>query len=876
MADIQKRLEKAEKYLQKGKPKDALNEYLDILDDDPNNDNVRQQAADISVTLNMNQEACELLSVLFDKQAAINDQAKAVANYKKLARLGTPTVDQTFKYSQLIEKSDKKTALEGYTFAVNSFLAAERRDEALAGYKRIVLLDGSAANHKALGELAESLHDNKTAAASFFKVAELEAENAHGWLERGYALDNTNTALALAYGKSLTAKAKLDEAVQVLTPLATPPGSAPEFREAYAQALMAANRAADAEPYVWELFDKNPNQADEVIRLIGTLIRQENEPKALAVTEKLEHLMTKQGKRREFIGMMKEITQKHPPGTEFLEYMVAAFNSANREQDYCETLINLFQLYFAAGNFLKAADCLDRAAEVDPYTGGNQKRLEMLKGKIDQNRYNAIANRFTSVGADAPAGAEGGAPVAKDEEKEPTVLEDFMLQAEIYIQYGMRSKAVERLERINKLFPREEEKNEKLHKLYANAGYVPKYDAPAPAPAPAPAAAASAPTAPLSAFGQAPSYGTGSVNAQVAAPNPQAFSSDENAVDNFARVTEITRNIYRQSTVKGVLFTTVNDVGRHYNASRCIAGLCTPGKPPSAALEYCATGIKQSEVQHIVKLLGASQQLAVKQGVVAIDEATASPLLASIAPSIAALGIKSLLAAPLLDAANDEHVGILLLEQCDAPRKWRPTDAVVLKTIADQMVLAVNNAKLRSLMKNLAVTDEKSGLLKRSSYIDVLLSEAKRAMSQNSTASVLLFDFGKASAMVKEMGEPNVEALMQQAGQTISSQIRQNDVAVRYDLTTIALILPDTTDKNAFFVVEKMRKVLTGFKVAGTERPLQITVGIAEAVMHSQYDPIDIVTEVINRAEAALEAAKAEGRGTAKSLAPQIAAGAVA
>jgi len=221
-------------------------------------------------------------------------------------------------------------------------------------------------------------------------------------------------------------------------------------------------------------------------------------------------------------------------------------------------------------------------------------------------------------------------------------------------------------------------------------------------------------------------------------------------------------------------------------------------------------------------------------------------------------------------------VGIIILEQCDQTREWRPTDAVVLKTIADQMLLAVNNAKLRSLMKNLAVTDERSGLLKRSSYIDVLLSEAKRAQAQNSTASVLLFSFGKASAMVKEMGEPNVEALMQQAGQTISSQIRQNDVAVRYDLTTIALILPDTTDKNAFFVVEKMRKVLTGFKVAGSERALQITVGIAEAVMHSQYDPIDIVTEVINRAEAALEAAKAEGRGTAKSLAPQIAAGAVA
>ena len=136
MADIHKRLEKAEKYLQKGKPKEALEEYLSILDDEPNQDAVRQQAADIHITLGQNFEACQLLSVLFDKQAAINDHAKAIANYKKLARLGIPTVDQTFKFSQLIEKSDKKQALEGYSLASKAFLAASRRDEALAANKR--------------------------------------------------------------------------------------------------------------------------------------------------------------------------------------------------------------------------------------------------------------------------------------------------------------------------------------------------------------------------------------------------------------------------------------------------------------------------------------------------------------------------------------------------------------------------------------------------------------------------------------------------------------------------------------------------------------------------------------------------------------------
>lgn len=867
MADIHKRLEKAEKYLQKGKQADALDEYLRALDEDPNNHAVRQTAADLCLNLGHNKEAAELLGQLFDHQAGIGDQAKAVMNYKKLAKVGTPNIDQTFKYSQFIEKTDKKTALEGYELAIGAFEASDRRNDSLAALKRLVVLEPTAKNHKRLGELAEVLNDAKAASASFFKLGELEPESALAHLERAYKLDSTNNDLMLAYGRALNTAKQHEKAVEVLQPAATMQGSTPPIREAYAQALMALKRAAEAEPFVFELFEKDPGQIDEMKSFILLLISQDQSDKALSVARKLEQTMGKLGKRKEYIAVMHDVVNGSQPTSEFLEYMVEVYNSANREHDYCTTLIKLFQLYFAAGNYLKAADSLDRAVEVDPYESGHKGRLETLRGKIDQNRFTAIADRLRAVGVELGEGgaAAGGAAAPPREMEEPTVLEDFMLQAEIFLQYGMRSKAVERLERIQKLFPREEDKNEKLHKLYSNAGIVPKYDTPAPA------AAAAAPVSP---FGQAPSYGSGG-GAPAPAPMAPAMSHDENAVDNFSRVTEITRNIYRQSTVKGVLFAAVNDVGRHYHSSRCVAGLCSPGKPPSAALEYCAPGVKQSEVQHLVKLLGAVQAMAVQVGIVSLANAAAAPELAGVRDSLVALGIQSLLAVPLVDSATDEHVGLLILEQCDRARPWSQTDSVVLKTIADQMVLAVNNAKLRSLMKNLAVTDEKSGLLKRSSYLDVLLSEAKRAISQNSTASVLLFHFGKASVMVKEVGEAGVENLMQQIGQNICAQVRQNDVAVRYELTTIALILPDTTDKNSFFVVEKMRKALAGVRAPG-DKPLSITVGIAEAVMQSQYDPIDIVTEVINRAEAALEAARNEGGNTAKSLAPQFLSTAVA
>ena len=70
MADISKRIEKAEKYLQKGKIDSALEEYLSILDEDPGNDAIRQTTADLFLQSNRSAEGAALLSELFDRQLA--------------------------------------------------------------------------------------------------------------------------------------------------------------------------------------------------------------------------------------------------------------------------------------------------------------------------------------------------------------------------------------------------------------------------------------------------------------------------------------------------------------------------------------------------------------------------------------------------------------------------------------------------------------------------------------------------------------------------------------------------------------------------------------------------------------------------------------
>src|SRR5439155_14005407 len=100
---------------------------------------------------------------------------------------------------------------------------------------------------------------------------------------------------------------------------------------------------------------------------------------------------------RQFIAIMEDITASHRSSPQILEFLSELYNASNRENDYCTTLLKLFDLYCSTGEFAKSAECLDRAAEVDPYEPGHLKRLEMLKGKIDEGRYRVIASRFTSA-----------------------------------------------------------------------------------------------------------------------------------------------------------------------------------------------------------------------------------------------------------------------------------------------------------------------------------------------------------------------------------------------------------------------------------------------------------------------------------------------
>ena len=842
--EIARRVERGEKLLQKGKPAEALEEFLQILALDTGNDTVRQMASDLCLSLQRIPDAVRLLGELFERQVVSDDAIRASLTYKKLARFATPTSDQKIRFGHILETSNRKLALETYESAIEELTRAGRKADVLAALKRIVALDPSEKNLVRLGEASSEAGERKAAGAAFLKVAqqaETTGSDPTQWFERAYSEDPTEDPIALGYAKCLMQQQQVGAAIFVLEPLASAGRSSPEFRDLYSRALLSANRLTEASPLVWQMFEQNPSRIEQVRDLIGAFLDSQLDKEAVMLAEKLDHFQRRKGERRAFLAMMQDIAAGHRPSAEMLEFLADQFNTANRETDYSATLLRLFDVYCEQQNFAKASDALDRAVEIDPYEPGHAKRLEMLKGKIEQTRYDLISSRFTGTSAAQP-------PRNDPDEKMlgSGTLQDLMLQAEILVQYGMRNKALERLQRIQQLFPHEEERNADLRQLYITAGMTPQYSA-----------GSAAPVVPTS----APS-----------ATNFPSGATDNLDMASFARVPEITRKLNHQNTADGVLNAAATEIGTQWKLSRCIVALRKPGLVTSTAKQFASEGTQAATSELLEQVVSTLHDLAITRGTLAYSDTSAAPELEGLGQPLSALNARSLLVLPLMD--GNDHLGVMLLME-NTSRAWAPNDVMIIKMIAEQVAIALNNAGLRRLVKNLSVTDENSGLLKRASYIDLLMGEVRRAAQQSTPVTVLLMRFAERATIAKEQGDAAADNLMQRLGQLVAANVRQNDLAFRYAGNAIAIVLGETGENEALRVVEKMRRLIAT-AIGEKQIAASFNAGAAEAIVRQQFDPVDIVTEVINRVERALEKAVSEGPGKAAVVRNSLSAAAVA
>ena len=839
--DVAKHLDRAKRYLEKNKLQDAIEAYQTVLEASPNHREAMQALGDLHVRLNEPERAAPYYGLLFDRLTDPREETKAMALYARFVKPYQPPPERMARYGLLLQKHHKvEEAIEQYTAAAEQFAARHHEQEALACWERVAELDpDNPARHFALGEFGERLGNTAVASRGFLRAGQLalaagELDRALELFARAHRLAPGERSVAMLYASARLRQGEAAAAVELLTPFAATE-SDPGFLETFGEALMLAGQLDRARVVLEHFYKEREDSFSKLFELADRFAKAKQDDQAVQLLAQIKKRMFDARHQSEFAAQFDRVAEANPSSIPLTESWGALYSELNREAKYFDVLVRLFDLYLEAGNLTGACETLDRLVDIDPYGFRNQQRIERLQGRADPAYLRGVVvrlGRAATQGLQAPIdlslGENGGEPLT-EEGRVQQALDDLLVQAEIFLQYSLQAKAVERLQKIAEMFPGEEEHNERLHNLYEQAQWWPAGSQHKPEGA---AASASSPT------GRTGTY------------SPETLRD-------LAKISEINHNVYRQPTPRLVLSVAVNEVGTYLHATRCLAVVGPPGQPPQMASEFCAPGVQASPGSQIVHLLAQLDRAAP-------DSLGGLPLEAAAAPVLREMGLEAVLGVQLIDKDTQTPVGVLLAGHA-AAHNWKPNETYFLQAVGDQMLLSVNHTRLRTLVRTLAVADEKTGLLSRSSYQDCLLGETTRAKTQGTPLSLAILQIDRGPELLRQQGEGMVERHMEQLARVVQPVVRQNDLAVKYTAWALAFILPDTTLAGARSLAEKLRGVATGVRPPWDGAPLTVSASIAEAIARPDYDSEDIVTDLINRAEAGLEEARRKGGNTVVS-----------
>src|SRR5580704_13956920 len=851
--DINKHLDRARKSLEKNKLREAVTEYQAVLEEAPAHQEALQALADIYTRLNEPSVAAQYYGIQFDRLLEAGDGAKASAVFIRFLRSFPQPADRLMRYGTLLQKQNRPSeAIEQFGLAAELFQQQGQEIEALACYESMAVLDPeNPARHAVLGEQAERLKHSDMASRSYLRAGQLiqaagALDAALEYFGRAHQLSPHDRSGTLLFAEAKLRKGDAEGSVMLLDPISSTTNDT-NFLALYGEALLRTARLDRAREVFESYYKQKPDSFAKLFEVAGGYLRVGQDAKAALLLMQTKEWMRAGRKEIELSEQMDRLAMQYPSSVALAEVVARLYEELNRETKYFDALVRLFDLYLTVGQMKEACDALDRLVDIDPYDYRNQERIAKLEGKVDpaflQNilaraaKAATISTRtdgFTGAGRD-PSENTGSVP---EEVRAQQALEDLVVQVEIFLQYSLQMKAVERLERIAELFPGEEEKNERLRTLYERANWWPKG-------APVKSALKPAPAAVPAAESFAPSL--------VAAPTAAETHRD------LAAIAEINRLMYRQPTPQEVLSTTSTEIGKHLRVSRCLMAVGTPGEGPQATAEYSAIGLPPLGAAGISSIVGLLSR-------VSPDSLGGVELQASSTPALRQLELESALGVLLTDKETQAPSGALLVGETHT-RKWKPNESFFLQAVGDQLVLSVNHTRLRSLVRSLAVADERTGLLNRGAYIDCLLAESNRARAQNTPISLIVLHVDRGGELLRQHGDAALDHYIEQLARAVSSAVRQTDVAVKYTAWSLVFILPDTNFENAKALAEKLRNVASTVQPSWGEQDLTVSAVVAQSTSRPGDETEDRVTEWMNRAEAGIVEARQLGGNTLIELA---------
>ncbi len=177
---------------------------------------------------------------------------------------------------------------------------------------------------------------------------------------------------------------------------------------------------------------------------------------------------------------------------------------------------------------------------------------------------------------------------------------------------------------------------------------------------------------------------------------------------------------------------------------------------------------------------------------------------------------------------------------------------------AEQISLAIANARLRDELQDQSIRDVLTGMYNRRYALETCRREISRAARAKQSVSILSLDVDHFKKFNDNHGHDAGDTVLRAVAECLMESFRDDDVASRFGGEEFVIILPNSTAEQAAKRAEQVRSKIEAIQVRyleGTLPRVSVSIGIAAYPQHGR-DP----AAVLRVADEALYAAKDGGR----------------
>ena len=225
------------------------------------------------------------------------------------------------------------------------------------------------------------------------------------------------------------------------------------------------------------------------------------------------------------------------------------------------------------------------------------------------------------------------------------------------------------------------------------------------------------------------------------------------------------------------------------------------------------------------------------------------------AAEIASIGARSGAGGALAFPLDEEDRSLRQIVLYAPPGGFTPAQREVAEALVAQGRIALENARLHTLVQRQAVTDELTDLANRRRFMEVLQQEVARASRFGTSLALVLFDLDNFKQINDRCGHQTGDEVLCAVAAMLRARVRETDLPARFGGEEFAVVLAGTDLGGARAVAEKLRHDLSqDVLVPLPDWPVTASFGVA--VLH----PGESTELLIGAADRALYRAKAEGR----------------